>query len=191
MSVRFTPARITPARGFFIPHPMRILLRDMKPAVAAALAKAFADVLEVEVVCGDIFDAGPADAIVSPANSHGWMDGGIDLAYLQHFGDQLERDLRLMIRRDHSGLLPIGQALVIATGAAHIPWMISAPTMEVPMAVPYSQNAYKAFRATLLMARERSFQKVLCPGFCTLTGRMAPDEAARQMRQAWDEVTAA
>lgn len=167
---------------------MRIMIRDMKPAVAEALLSAFADVRDVEVVCDDIFSAGAADAIVSPANSHGWMDGGIDLAYLRHFGDDLERRLRTVIRRDHNGLLPIGQALAIETGATDIPWMISAPTMEVPMAVPYSQNAYKAFRTTLLLARDRGFGTLLCPGFCTLTGRMAPDEASRQMRQAWDEV---
>lgn len=167
---------------------MRILIRDMNPAVAEALLSAFADVADVEVVCEDIFAAGPVDAIVSPANSHGWMDGGIDLAYLKRFGDDLERRLKLVIRRDHEGLLPIGQALAIETGASDIPWMISAPTMEVPMAVRYSQNAYKAFRATLLLARERGFGTLLCPGFCTLTGRMVPEQASRQMRQAWDEV---
>ena len=39
---------------------------------------------------GDIFEGGPeADAIVSPANSFGFMDGGIDMVYSRHFGWQM------------------------------------------------------------------------------------------------------
>ena len=41
----------------------------------------------VEIVHGDIFSR-PADALVSPANSFGFMDGGIDLAYSRRFGDR-------------------------------------------------------------------------------------------------------
>ena len=34
----------------------------------------------LQISCGDIFRGGPsADAIVSPANSFGFMDGGIDM----------------------------------------------------------------------------------------------------------------
>ena len=63
-----------------------------------------------QISCGDIFSGAPAaDAIVSecvlasrsdlttslctlqvsPANSFGFMDGGIDMAYSQHFGWQM------------------------------------------------------------------------------------------------------
>ena len=125
---------------------MRVLFRDLDPDVATALALAFATQPLVDVLCEDIFATRAADAIVSPANSHGWMDGGINLAYIQRFGDDLERRLRLMIRQDHAGLLPVGHALASKTDAVDIPWMISAPTMERRLGVPRSLKAYKEFR---------------------------------------------
>ena len=43
--------------------------------------------LQLQISYGDIFKGAPAaDAIVSPANSFGFMDGGIDYAYSDHFG---------------------------------------------------------------------------------------------------------
>lgn len=167
---------------------MKILFRDLNPDVAAAVAKAFSDVRQFDVACGDIFSAGPADAIVSPANSHGYMDGGIDLVYLRHFGFGLENILMGRIAKLPGEKLPVGQALVVETGNGDIPHMISAPTMTVPGPVPHTQNAYLAFRAALRAAAERGFSTVLCPGLATLTGRMDPAESARQMRRAWNEV---
>src|SRR5262245_27454343 len=38
------------------------------------------------------------DAVVSPANSFGFMEGGVDWAYLQFFGMELQRRLQMMIR---------------------------------------------------------------------------------------------
>ena len=47
-------------------------------------------VLHMKVSQGDIFNGAPvADAIVSPANSFGFMDGGIDYCYSEHFGWQM------------------------------------------------------------------------------------------------------
>jgi hypothetical protein len=70
-------------------HMLTIHLRDISTAVTSAWEAAFADAPEVEVSCGDIFGV-KADAIVSPANSFGYMDGGIDLVYSRFFGWELE-----------------------------------------------------------------------------------------------------
>jgi hypothetical protein len=59
-------------------------LRDISKEVTAAWKVAFADVPQVHVTCGNILEH-PADAIVSPANSFGYMDGGIDAAFLGYF----------------------------------------------------------------------------------------------------------
>jgi O-acetyl-ADP-ribose deacetylase (regulator of RNase III) len=72
---------------------MKFLLRDRSSAVVEAWRAEFIEAPDVEVSGGDIFDLS-ADAIVSPANSFGFMDGGIDLVYSQHFGWGLQERLR-------------------------------------------------------------------------------------------------
>jgi len=165
-------------------------LRDSNLAVVTAWRDCFAQIPDVTVSHGDIFDE-PADAIVSPANSFGFMDGGIDLAYSLRFGWDLQARLQVLLRREHDGELPVGQAVVIETYDAQFPWLISAPTMRVPMDVSESVNAFLAFRAVIRTVRQfnesaaRPIRSVLCPGLGTAAGRMAPQACARQMHYAY------
>ena len=84
---------------------------------------------------GDIF-AKPCQAIVSPANSFGFMDGGIDGVYTARFGKENTTDTvqREIMKLPHQELL-VGQALHVFTFDAEFPVMISAPTMRVPMRI--------------------------------------------------------
>ncbi len=175
-------------------HSITLKLRDVNGAMVLAWRKAFLGCEGVEVSGGDIFEE-RADALVSPANSFGYMDGGIDLVYSQFFGWQLQNRLQERLRQEHHGELPVGQALLIETHHAELPWLVCAPTMRVPMIVSDTVNAYLAFRATLRAVLEhnaassgRPVRSILCPGLCTAVGRMPPERAARQMRQAWDIV---
>jgi hypothetical protein len=59
---------------------LTIHLRDINAALVAAWERAFADAPDVIVTRGDLLEHA-ADAVVSPANSFGYMDGGIDLVY--------------------------------------------------------------------------------------------------------------
>lgn len=174
---------------------MKILLRDINPALVEAWHDEFHHVADVSVSRGSIFDVS-ADAIVSPANSFGFMDGGIDLAYSEHFGWAVEDRLRARLREDFDGELPVGCAVVVETGDAAIPWLVSAPTMRVPMDVSRTANAFLAFRAALRAVRAhnapsnlrggRPIQSILCPGLGSAIGKMAPATCARQMREALD-----
>ena len=165
-----------------------IHLRDRSALMVASWQAAFSGASNVEISHGDIFDAPPADAIVSPANSFGYMTGGIDGAYSAYFGDDLSTRLRTVLRAGWDGELPVGNAIVLETGHARIPYLISAPTMRVPGDVSQTVNAYLAFRAALIAIRETNrrrpgtIRSVLCPGMCTFHGRMSPERAARQMR---------
>src|SRR5262245_3608422 len=109
-------------------------LQDRGGELTAAWQKYFAGVPDVQPATGDIFDA-PADAVVSPANCFGFMDGGIDRVYIARFGRQLETSLREIIRRDWDGELPVGLAVLVETGDPHVPYLISAPTMRAPVSV--------------------------------------------------------
>ncbi len=169
---------------------MRFLLRDRNPAVVEAWREQFSRAPDVEVSEGDIFDL-TADAIVSPANSFGFMDGGIDLAYSHRFGWSLQRRLQELLRAEYDGELPVGQAVVIETGDASIPNLVSAPTMRVPMDVSATVNAYLAFRAAIRCVRQRNrsatsqIRSLLCPGLGTAIGRMSPQACALQMHYAY------
>jgi len=172
---------------------LQLHLRDINPAVTAALGTAFADEPAVTVSGGDIL-AVTGDAVVSPANSFGYMDGGIDLLYSRYFGYGLEEALRARLRDEHYGELPVGQALVVATGHAKIPFLVSAPTMRVPDSISRTVNVYLACRAALIAVRahnasgETPIKTLLMPGLGTGVGDMPPERAARQMRAAWDAI---
>lgn len=53
-------------------------LRDINSTMTKAWETEFSPYANIKVSCGDIFTGAPAaDSIVSPANSFGFMDGGI------------------------------------------------------------------------------------------------------------------
>lgn len=104
--------------------------------MAAAWEQQFKSVPGVQVTCGDIFDDVTADAVVSPANSFGFMDGGIDLAYSRRFGWDLQERLQERLRREHLGELPVGQAVIVETHHRDIPWVIALPRCAFPWMSP-------------------------------------------------------
>jgi O-acetyl-ADP-ribose deacetylase (regulator of RNase III) len=173
--------------------PIIVRLRDRNAALVEAWRRNFAGCEAVEIGQGDIFDV-QADAIVSPANSFGYMDGGIDAVYLDRFGSGLQWRLQQHLRDDHHGELPVGMAVLIETHEPDLPWLVSAPTMRVPGPVPKTLNAYLAFRAALhvVLAHNRGgrapIQTLLCPGLASAIGGMTEDRCARQMRFAYDTI---
>lgn len=170
-----------------------IQLRDTSSALVAAWRSVFGSDAGVEVSQGEIFDL-EADAIVSPANSFGHMDGGIDLVYSRRFGFQLEERLQATLVEHHFGELPVGQAIVLPTGDAGIPFLVSAPTMRVPASIARTHNTFLAFRAALIavLLHNRgpgpAIGSILVPGMGTGVGEMPPERAARQMKAAYDAI---
>jgi len=173
----------------------KIHLRDINADVVEAWRAAFSDTEGVEVSLGDIFEH-EADAILSPANSFGYMDGGIDLLYSRYFGWDLQTNLQALLTQQHYGELPVGQAIVLATGHERFPLLVSAPTMRVPMRIDQTVNVYLAFRAALIAVLshnadvDEAIQSLLVPGLGTGVGAMPPTRAARQMRLAYDSIFA-
>jgi len=72
---------------------MQLVLIDTQPDLVERWRSAFAPWPEVTVRHGDIL-AVAHTAIVSPANSLGLMDGGIDALYIDYFGSSLQRAVR-------------------------------------------------------------------------------------------------
>lgn len=180
---------------------MNIILTAVEVDLADAWQRHCGDLPGVTVHHGSIFDLG-VDAAISPANSFGFMDGGIDRLYSHHFGWAVQDRLRELIRTRHHGELLVGAAEVVETGNPRIPFLIAAPTMRVPMVLADTVNPYLAARAALLLIRHGVFPagplageavaaavtSVALPGLGTGVGRVNPETCARQVRVAIEEV---
>ncbi len=171
---------------------VRFELTDLNSGVIEAWDKHFSDCPNVSTRQGSILKT-TCDAIVSPANSFGFMDGGLDLLLSEHFGWDLEARVRQRLLDDHDGELPVGQAVIVPTEHEHVPWLVSAPTMRVPMDVSSTAHAHLAFRAILRAVRahnaagpQEAITSVACPGLGTGEGKMPPERCARQMRRAYE-----
>ena len=164
---------------------MRLHLVDINKALVEAWGTHFRPFPEVEVTQGDILDVAEC-CVVSPANSHGFMDGGIDLHYRSFFGSAIEITVQEAIQCRPEGILPVGEAIAVRTGNDRIPYMIVAPTMEMPEAVP-AHHSSRAMGAALRTADRHPeiSENIYCPGLATLTGCVEPHVAARHMAEAY------
>jgi O-acetyl-ADP-ribose deacetylase (regulator of RNase III) len=164
---------------------MRLHLVDYSGALVNAWVDAFRLFPEVTVQQGDLL-AVAEHCVVSPANSYGFMDGGIDAAYRTFFGAQIERTVQDAVTRRPEGHLPVGASLVVRTGHNRVPFMIVAPTMTVPEQVE-SRHSYRALRAVLriLSADPEVGRDVYCPGLATGVGMVPPEHAAAMMAKAY------
>ena len=70
------------------------------------------------------------------------MDGGIDLLYSHRLGWHVQERLQKLIKEKYHGELLVGQAEIVETDNQQIPFVISAPTMRVPMILKDSVNPY-------------------------------------------------
>lgn len=169
---------------------MEIILCELSEKVVEAWQSFFGAEENVRIMNADITQV-ECDAIVSPANSFGFMDGGLDYALSERLGWDLEKKLQQQIKELPEGELLVGRALVLATGDTKIPYLISAPTMRIPtnFNIDTSVNAYLAMKALLIQAvNDDRINSVAIPGLCTGVGRMQPIIAARQMFQAYKEI---
>ena len=169
----------------------KLYLVDSKAELCDKWRQVFSSYPEVEVLSGDYFQQS-ADAIVSPANCFGIMDGGLDLAIRNELGFQVETDIQKIILNKYHGEMPIGCAEIINTNHGRWSYMISAPTMRIPENVAFTLNAYIAFRAILIAINsfneknsELPIKSLVCSGLGTGIGSMEPTKCAAQMRAAY------
>jgi O-acetyl-ADP-ribose deacetylase (regulator of RNase III) len=134
----------------------QVILTAVEDSLAEAWRRFCGDLEFVRVHRGSILDI-PCDAIVSPANSFGFMDGGIDFVYMRHFGPGIEERVQSMIRERHQGELLVGSADMVDTEDPSVPYLIVAPTMRVPMPLTDSVNPYLAAPAVFRLVKDGRF----------------------------------
>ena len=180
---------------------MQLILCGIEPQLADAWDRHCGELDCVTVHRGSILDVS-CDAVVSPANSFGFMDGGIDALYMEHFGADIQLRVRRQIWDHHAGELLVGAADTVETGDAQIPFLIAAPTMRVPMVLRDSVSAYLAARAVFLLVTRGAFasgrqqgrqiaehvRTVAMPGLGTGVGKIGFNTCAHQVRAAINDV---
>ena len=169
---------------------MNIILVAIDHKLIEAWAAFFREEKNVSIIEGDITKM-ECDSIISPANSFGFMDGGLDYALSERFGWDLEKRLQKIIKELPEGELLVGQSLLLETKDPIIPFMVVAPTMRFPtnFNIDTSINAYLAMKALLIKIKnDHRISSVAVPGLCTGVGGMEPMIAARQMFQAYKEI---
>ncbi|MFF3906385.1 macro domain-containing protein [Streptomyces sp. NPDC001848] len=129
-----------------VQSPLRVVLTDINTAVVEAWRAAFADTPEIEIRKGSILDE-DVDAWVSPTNSRGRMDGGVDAVIKRHLGAGIQLRVQKAIRSQFAGTLPVGSAVCVPSGAVKPRFLISTPTMETS-----SQNVRETLNVALACA---------------------------------------
>ncbi len=170
---------------------MKLILTDINPALCRAWETAFKDLPDVEVYHGYFESITSFDCMVSPANSFGLMDGGVDAAITRFFGVGLMQAVQKRIIEDYLGEQPVGTSMIVATGMDKHPFLAHTPTMRVPLTISHTDHVYLAMSAMLREVHhhnqhdERKINSVACPGLGTGVGRVPFREAARQMSLAY------
>ncbi|MCQ6556819.1 macro domain-containing protein [Streptomyces sp. C10-9-1] len=131
---------------------LRVVLTDVDEGVVEAWRAAFADTPGIEIRRGSILDE-DVDAWVTPTNSRGRMDGGVDAVIKRYLGAGIQLRVQRAIRDRFGGSLPVGSAVCVPSGATLPRYLISTPTM-----VQSSQNVSATLNVALACAA--AFQAV-------------------------------
>jgi len=176
---------------------MNIVLADIEGNLINAWNDIASNNSNVTTYQGSIFEV-ECDALVSPANSFGFMDGSLDFEISEFFGWHVQNRLQEAIKSKHNGELLVGQVEIVPTDHTSIPYVISAPTMRVPMDVRGTANPYLAIRGVLLAVKHGVFKDgtpvkdriktIAFPGMGTGVGQITPTVFAKQMKQAVEDV---
>lgn len=130
--------------------------------------------MKVEIVQGSLLEV-KADVIVNPANSHGYMGGGVAGVIKRFGGEEIEREAI------SKAPIPVGSAILTTAGKLKFKGVIHSPTMEEPAMRTSEDKVRKATKAALHLADELCFKSIAIPGMGTGVGRVPKEVAARAM----------
>ena len=149
----------------------------------------------VDIINDNITNIDMKESIfVSPANSLGFMDGGVDrilnedifLDCREQYQAKLsELPYRTILGRPY---LPVGSALFVPRDIEKS-GIIFASTMFKPSDVSKTRNAYHSFFAGLYLMRKYNgnYKSLIATSHCCGYGMMTEEESARQMYDAWKD----
>lgn len=171
---------------------VKVVLVDINPKIIKAFRETFEENPEVEIVQGSMLDQ-RVDAWVSPTNSHGNMDGGLDAVIKNNLGQKIEQSVKKCIADRFGSSLPVGHATCVLTGRQKPTYLISTPTMvksseDISDSLNVALACAAAFQAVHMQnAKEpNSIQSVALPGLGANTGRVPAEICADLMWTAYN-----
>jgi O-acetyl-ADP-ribose deacetylase (regulator of RNase III) len=114
---------------------IKLILVDPNYELSQAFRSQFDYLPNVEVANCGFEQLASYDCLVSPANSFGMMDGGVDAAITKFFGISLMERVQQKILDDYLGEQSVGTSFIIETGHPQYPFLAHTPTMRVPMQI--------------------------------------------------------
>ena len=130
--------------------------------------------MELIIIEGSLLQV-EADVIVNPANSLGYMGGGVAGVIKRAGGSIIEEEAI------SKAPIPIGSAIITTAGSLPFKGVIHAPTMEEPAMATTEEKVRRALRASLELADKMGFKSIAIPGMGTGVGRLPKDIAAKAM----------
>lgn len=128
----------------------------------------------IRVLKGDLTKA-EADAIVNPANSFGYMGGGVALAIKRVGGEEIEKEAV------SKAPISIGKAVATTAGKLRAKFVIHAPTMVNPAGETDGEKVKLAALAALQCAEQNGAKSIAFPGMGTGVGGLSYRAAAEKM----------
>ena len=179
---------------------MKIYLLDINKEMTDAWNKYFNNIEDVEIIHDDFANFMDnhlnIEAVVSPANSFGLMDGGYDAAITDYFGETLMKEVQLKIIFDWYGEQPVGTSISVpiysrifntVLGSKN-PILIHTPTMRTPESIKDSRIIYQCMRTTLIEALRQNVKSIVIPAFGGCCGKVPYDQIARMMYLAYNQI---
>ena len=114
----------------------------------------------------------PCDAIVNPANSYGYMGGGVAGAIKRVGGNEIEKEAISKAPID------VGRAVSTTSGSLPCKYVIHAPTMKRPAMRIDFENVRLATKAALEKGKKLNLRSIAIPGMGTGVGGVSTDKAA-------------
>jgi len=115
------------------------------------------------------------DAIVNPANSYGFMGGGVAGAIRRAGGSIIEKEAI------SKAPIPVGKAAVTTGGNLPCRYVVHAPTMEKPAMRINVENVRMATRAAFEIGVKHGIKTIAIPGMGTGVGGVPTKQAAEVM----------
>ena len=163
---------------------MDLIIADYNDAFCEEAGKEFSG-LNAIVHRGDYACSLPADVVVTPANSFGFMDGGFDLTVVRDFGAKVQETAQRVVQEQFSGQQPVGTSFLINVKHEDVKAIAHTPTMRVPSDVSKTENVYWAMWAALNAAKSGGHSAVLTPGLGCGYGKVPPALCAKLMATAF------
>ena len=112
------------------------------------------------------------DAIINPANSFGYMGGGVAGAIKRVGGKEIEEEAV------SKAPIVVGKAIITKAGNLPCKYVIHAPTMKRPAMITSVKNIESATYAALKLAENLGFKCISIPGMGTGIGKISLEKAA-------------